>query len=326
MTSISRLLLTFAIITFSLAAGYSFRHVVKSGRLTFSEVRLKAFRKKLQEVAVYILLPLSAMLSLWGLPSPDAALLALPLLGVAAYITGGVLALLTARYMGLNRKQTGSLYCCGTFSNIGAIGGLVCVLFLGENSIALVALYRLLEEVFYFSVSFPVARWYGEKKACEKIRFSDFKFDPVLIVILCALILGIGLNCFNVFRPKLFSPLANGLMISATIFFLFSIGLSLKLSSLGDFIVPSVVVCAIKFIFVPLCITTLAAAIGFGRIEGGMPLKVVAVLSSMPVAMTALIPPSLFNLDLDLANSCWIFSTLCLIFVLPVIMIILPIL
>jgi hypothetical protein len=37
----------------------------------------------------------------------------------------------------------------------------------------------------------------------------------------------------------------------------------------------------------------------------------------MPVAFNALIPPSLYNLDLDLANSCWLVSTSLLIFVLP---------
>ena len=46
----------------------------------------------------------------------------------------------------------------------------------------------------------------------------------------------------------------------------------------------------------------------------------------MPVAMTALVPPSLFRLDLDLANACWIFSTLALVAVLPALLVILPLL
>ena len=44
----------------------------------------------------------------------------------------------------------------------------------------------------------------------------------------------------------------------------------------------------------------------------------------MPVAMTALVPPSLFSLDLDLANACWIFSTLALVAVLPALLLVLP--
>jgi hypothetical protein len=44
---------------------------------------------------------------------------------------------------------------------------------------------------------------------------------------------------------------------------------------------------------------------------------VVIILSSMAVAFSALIPPSIYDLDLDLANACWFFTT-AFIVVLPV--------
>jgi predicted permease len=40
----------------------------------------------------------------------------------------------------------------------------------------------------------------------------------------------------------------------------------------------------------------------------------------MPVAFNALIPPSIYNLDLDLANSCWFFTTASLVVVLPLLL------
>ena len=43
----------------------------------------------------------------------------------------------------------------------------------------------------------------------------------------------------------------------------------------------------------------------------------------MPVAFTALIPPSIYDLDLDLANSCWFFTTALLVVVLPLLLMIL---
>jgi hypothetical protein len=66
--------------------------------------------------------------------------------------------------------------------------------------------------------------------------------------------------------------------------------------------------------------------LGLGDADDGLALKTVAVLASMPVAMNALIPPSLFNLDLDLANACWIGSTTALIVVLPALHLLLPLL
>jgi len=48
----------------------------------------------------------------------------------------------------------------------------------------------------------------------------------------------------------------------------------------------------------------------------------VLILSSMPVAFNALIPPSIYDLDLDLANSCWFVTTALLVFVLPALLVI----
>ena len=75
-----------------------------------------------------------------------------------------------------------------------------------------------------------------------------------------------------------------------------------------------------------LLLVPLAALAGLGSIDGGLPLRVVTVLSCMPVAMTALVPPALFGLDVDMANALWIFSTLALVVILPVLYFVLPLL
>ena len=319
-----RLLLTLGIIFISLISGYALRHAVEAGLFPVRGTTLDQARRRMQTLAVFVLIPLSAMLSLWGLPKPDPRLIALPFLGVAAWTIGGGIALVAARKLNLDRLQTGSLYCCGTFTNIGAVGGLASLLFLGENSIALVALYRLCEELYYFSISFPIARWFSPLNRETKLSFRFFRLDPILCVIVCALTLGFALNLTGAPRPEFCGPLASGAMILATTLFLFAIGLSLRLSRLSCFLAPSLAVCAIKFVAVPLVIISLASLMGFGHIEGGLPLRVVAILSSMPVAMTALVPPTLFHLDVDLANACWIFSTLGLVAVLPLLMLFLP--
>lgn len=319
-----RLLLTLGIIFVSLCSGYACRRAAEAGTIPWGSTAMENARRRLQILAVYALIPLSAMLSLWGLPKPEPRLVALPFLGLAAWILGGALALVAARQLHLDRPQTGSLYCCGTFTNIGAVGGLTSLLFLGENSIALVALYRLCEELYYFSVSFPIARWYSPQNTATTLSLRAFRFDPVLCVILCALGTGFFLNMTDTPRPEFCGPLASGAMIAATTIFLFAIGLSLRLSRLSRHLAPSLAVCAIKFAAVPLVIISLAAAIGFGDMDDGLPLRVVAILSAMPVAMTALVPPTLFHLDVDLANACWIFSTLGLVAVLPLLMLFLP--
>jgi hypothetical protein len=83
----------------------------------------------------------------------------------------------------------------------------------------------------------------------------------------------------------------------------------------------SVSVSVLKFILVPILATSLAYMFGFGQIDNGLPLKDVMILAAMPVAFNALIPPSIYDLDLDLANSCWLFTTALLVIVLPVLLI-----
>ncbi|MBQ3060749.1 MAG: hypothetical protein IJD16_10640 [Desulfovibrio sp.] len=321
-----KLLLTLAIIFVSLALGYGVRYFTQCNGLLLAEVRLTVLRQRLQSLALFGLLPAAAMLSLWGLPSPTPSLLALPLLGLMAWLWGGVQALLAARFLKLDRSQTGSLYCCGTFTNVGAVGTLVCVLFYGENAIALAALYRLCEELFYYSVAFPVARRFTPVDDKPQLTCGGMHLGPVLGIAVSALLCGILLNLLQISRPLWCGVLSSGIMILATVFLLFAIGLSLRPSQMFHYRRQSMAVCLIKFIGTPLLVICMARLMGYAEMDGGLPLKVTAILSAMPVAMTALVPPSLFRLDLDMANACWMFSTLALIVVLPVLMTLLPLL
>lgn len=321
MSHLTRLIATILVIFTSISLGYMIRRCQENGRLPISARTLELWRYRLQTLSIFVLLPFSAFLSLWGLPQPEKSLLILPFLGLLSYVSGGFSALAIARLLQLAPAQTGSFYCCATFTNLGAVGALVCLLFLGENTIALVALYRLLEEIFYFGVSFPIARKYGRPTAENNRKLS---FVPMLAIIVVALLCGILLNLGGVPRPEWLGWVASCSMLAATIFFLSAIGITLRLSKIGFYWLPDLAMCLIKFVLSPAIIIASAALLGLGSVENGLPLKVCAILSCMPVAMTALVPPSLFNLDIDLANSCWLSTTCALALVLPLLMILLP--
>lgn len=326
MDPVSRVLFTLGTIFISTGCGWLVRRGSERQILPLSEKKLDTLRRRLQTSAIFFLLPFSAMLSLWGLPQPRPELLVLPVLGLLSYISGGLLAILVSIILHLNRNQTGSLFCCGTFTNIGAVGGLVSLIFLGENSIALVALYRLLEELYYFGIAFPIAKWFGTDSTKRFPDFHSFRLSPILGAILIALTSGILLNLLDVPRPQICNFLASSSVIIGTTFFLFSIGLTLHFSRLAGDTSISLLLCFIKFIGIPLIVIPVAWLAGMGDFEGGLPLKTVVILCSMPVAMTALVPPAIFNLDLDLANACWILSTIGLLVLLPVLMLLLPML
>jgi len=83
------------------------------------------------------------------------------------------------------------------------------------------------------------------------------------------------------------------------------------------------VISLIKFIAVPGAVYLLGSVIGLGKVDGGLPLKASVVFASMPVAFTALVPPTIYNLDVDLANTAWFVTTALLLLVVPALWILL---
>jgi predicted permease len=313
-----RLLFSFSIIVFGILLGYAIQALSARGLIRLP-ASLDALRKGLQRTALLFVNPVAIVGATWIVSIRDAALVALPFIGLFAIVTGGLLALGAARMLALPPKKTGALFCCGAFTNIGSIGALVCYLFLGEPGFALVPIYKIFEELSYYSTGFPIARYYSGSSTAEGRwdRVKGLARDPLIIVSVASLLLGGALNLSGLERPVAYGTI-NAVFIPLGAFMLLvSIGLALRLRRVGNYLKEGASVAAVKFALVPLMASTLAWSLGFGSIDGGLPLKVVMILSAMPVAFNALIPPSIYDLDLDLANSCLLITMTLLVIVLP---------
>lgn len=315
---------SFSIILFGLLSGYCVQILVQRGRLHLP-MSIDELRKLLQKIALLFINPVAIIGAIWVVSVQDVRLVALPFIGLFALISGGVLGLIVARLLALEPRKTGAMFGCGSFTNIGSIGALVCFVFLGETGFALVPIYKLFEELSYYTVGFPIAKYYSSSGKDEKIsrRLKSLARDPFIIVALSSIIIGGLLNISGMIRPVVFKSVVAVCVPLGTILLLASIGLALKFKRVRDYIKECVAVSLIKFALVPALAVSLAHFIGFGSIDNGLPLKVVVILSAMPVAFNALIPPSIYDLDLDLANSCWFFTTASLVVVLPVLQIVL---
>jgi hypothetical protein len=315
----NKLLYSFGIIFFGLALGVTIQVLHQNGRLQLP-LSIVDLRKLLQKTALLGLHPVAIVGAIWIVRVKDPGLIALPFVGFSALFIGGLLALGAACILRMEPKKTGALFCCGSFTNIGSVGSLVCFIFLGEAGFALVPIYKLFEDVSYYAIGFPIAKYYSgakEKNGGAAARLKGLIGDPFIITAVFSLLLGASLNLSGLERPD-FYGLANSLLVPlATLLLLTSIGLALRFSRITGYLRECVSVSLIKFILVPLLIFTVAWTLGFGDMDDALPLKVVIILSSMPVAFNALIPPSIYDLDLDLANSCWFVTTALLIVVLP---------
>lgn len=318
--AVTKFAYSFSLILFGVALGYLIQTLANRGVLRLP-LSLEALRKILLKVALLFFMPVTVLGAIWVVDIGAVSIAALPLVGFSAIFLGGLLAWAAARLLKLEARKVGAMIPCGAFTNIGSIGALVCYIFLGEEGFALVPIYKIFEELTYYAIGFPVAKYYsraGHANEPTITRIKSLARDPFIIAALSSILVGSLLNVTGIPRPVFFKTV-NALFIPlGTTLLLVSIGLAMKFKSVRHYVRECLTVAAIKFLIVPLTISTVAYAIGYGEIQDGLPLKVVIILSSMPVAFNALIPPSLYDLDLDLANSCWFFTTALLIVVLPV--------
>jgi predicted permease len=316
----SKFLFTFGLIIFGLSLGYSVQRMVGEQviRLPLSLDRL---RKILLKSAFLFINPVTVVGAIWVIELKDSRLATLPFLGMGAIFLGGLLGLLFSRWLHLERKQTGSLFTCGSFTNLGTLGGLVCYIFLGEIGFGLVYIYRLFEDFIYYTVGFPVAKLFGSAPGEKEGRLSRLKQlagDAFILVSLSSLLLGGLLNLSGMKRPEFYQTVNSIFIPLGALLLITAIGLAMKITKVRDYLKECLAVSAIKFLIVPAVTTSLAFLIGYREMAGGYVMKVVILLSSMPVAFSALVPPSLYDLDVDLANSCWLFTTSLFMMILPV--------
>ena len=318
----SKLILSLGIIVIGLTVGYAIQRLSNAGLIRLP-ISLDDLRKYLQKTALLFVLPLTVMGAIWIVDVQSISIAALPLIGVGAITLGGIMAWGAARMLRLEPRKTGALIPCGSFTNIGSIGALICYFYLGEKGFALVPIYKLFEELTYYSVGFPIAKYFSAMDARQDstaARLKTLISDPFILVALSSILLGGILNLCGLPRPDVFGALNAIFIPLGTGLLLISIGLAMRFKSVRHHLSACSLVALIKFAIVPLCATTVAWLIGYGQVDDALPLKVVIILSSMPVAFNALIPPSIYDLDLDLANSCWFFTTSALIIVLPLLL------
>ena len=308
------------IILFGLALGYVLQILIHQ-KIIALPYDLETLRKTLQKIALLFFNPIAFLGAIWIINIDDLKIFAMPFIGISALVLGGFLALWFAKMLKMTRKQTGAYIVAGGFTNIGSIGGLLCFIFLGEAGYALMPFYKLFELFSYYGVGFPIAKSYSLDVA-ETERFSErmkkVLLDPFMLVALGSIFAGVVLNISGLERPNFYGTINAVFVPTATILLLTSIGMAMHFGRIGKYVKEGLLIALIKFIIVPTVATTLAYLVGFGRIDQGLPLKVVMILSSMPVGFNAMVPPTIYDLDVDLANANWLVTTLSLIIVIPV--------
>ena len=285
-----------------------------------SPIEIEAFRKTIQKIAILFIDPIIYIGAIWDVNLDNIKYVAMPFLGLMSLVLGGILAFFIAKLLKMSRKQNGSFIISGSFTNIGSIGSLLCYSFLGEAGFAGASIYKLFETLAYYSIGFPIAKYYSDDLV-EVKRFREHAkktiSDPFVMVAIGSMFVGFALNVSGFVRPRFYSNVNALLIPISSILLLSSIGMALHIGRARKFVFEGLLIALIKFVIVPATMTTIGYLIGFRNIDQGLPLKVVLILSSMPVGFTAMVATMIYDLDVDLANSSWIITTTLLFLVVP---------
>jgi len=318
MVEIGDILFSLGLVAFGLSVGYVYRN--------YSAGKTKSEDEIMQASAILFVNPFAFGGAIWALDLSDLRIFALPFLGAFAIILGGLLAYIAAKPLGLNRKQTGVYVVCGSFTNIGSIGGLVTFMLLGEVAVAMMPFYKFFETFIYYGIGFPYAKSMSASMTEDDgmaVRIRNVIADRFVGVAMASIFGGLALNIMGVQRPGFYPTLIRFLIPLGTLLLLSSIGMAMKFGRMRGYLREASVISLIKFVLVPSSVYILGSLIGLGSVDGGLPLKVSVVLASMPVAFTALVPPTLYGLDVDLANTNWFVTTTLLLVVVPVLSLVL---
>ena len=321
----NKIIISLILIFSGLLSGYIFQKLCNSSIIKI-KTPIKTIRRKMQTFTLTVLIPLTVTAGIWIAPLKHVEIISLPLLGVFALMFGGAAAYMLAFPLRLTREQRGVYAVAGGFTNLGALGGLISFFLIGEKAFALVAFYQLFEKFVYFLAGFPLAKShskYDQKgKSAVSIVIESVK-DPVITMNTSALVLGSFLNLSGIHRPEVFYSLNQVLIPLSSFILISSIGLAMRFGPMKNYFLPGIVMVVIKSLFVPAVTFIPAYFIGLGGIENGLVLKLLIILSSMPVGFMAMVPPTIYDMDLDIANTCWFFSTASLIAVVPLLSVIL---
>ena len=280
-----------------------------------------AVSKRVQAANLLTLESLIVLVGAWHLDisEPGRALL-VPVIG--ALVSLGLLGVgcAAAKLLGAQGRRRGAYLACSMMSNIGlSLGGFLCYMFHGMAGQSLSVAYTSHFLPVCFVIGMFLASYYaGGRGGSVGRTIANAVRNPLLFVPMGALVAGIALNAGGVRMPGWVAP-ANGvaLMVMVAVHS-FAIGMTLRLGRLGGYWREIVALAVTKFALGPVLGAAVVVLLGQWGAFGGVLWRVVVIEAAMPVAIFATILANLFDLDRDLANSCWVATTLACAALIPI--------
>ncbi len=307
MSVLARGIETVAVITGGLAAGYAAR---RFGLLS------ECLSPRITRRTLTYLEPVPIILSLWGLQIGDFSAFALPALGIAMMLAMWPVGHLFGRALGLVGRDLAAFIGAAMFSNVGiTYGTFLCYALLGDRGVALGYLYCASFMLGFFTIGFVMAAMYAGGGAGLAGPLRELFTRPESRNPLIAVFVGLALFFAPVQRPSFGGIVVEAIVPVTTFLYMLAIGLSLHPRRMAGYWRAAGAMHVVKFIVSPAIGLLLARAVGYG--PGSELLKVMFIQSATPAAIMSLVLAQARELNVDLANACWLATNLSAIALAP---------
>lgn len=271
-------------------------------------------------IMVYVLcfMPAVSFFAIWGIQI-GKKLKYLPLAGFIVTFTIFLISIGISYALKLDNEKKGSFVFSNSLSNLGVtLGGIICFYFYGKEGYGKSVIYIIYFNFMLYFFCFPFAQVLTGKKGLGFLhRLKEF-FTDIRTLPLYTSLIALVLTFAGVESPRWSPQLLKILMPIASIMGVLWVGVSLRFSRIKNYLKLYPLVFFIKFILTPLVSLAVIWVFGFT----GLDRNVVLLLSFMPSALFAIYLSSFFDLDIDLANSMYVVTTLgFFVIVLPLLLV-----
>jgi len=262
----------------------------------------------LNKIVVNIAIPSLIFLAMYGADLSNInTLLPITIICLITGVLSGIVVYLFARSRGYSEKKKWTVVGTSTLFNSGFLGYPVVLGVYGSTGMVRAVFYDMGSTILFLCLGILFIVIFGGK-------YSSIIKRTVLFPPLWGIILGITVNLLHLNPGQLPLDVLKYLSGAAIPIIMISLGLSLEVGGLKDYLDAATFVSTVRLIISPAIAFVLVTLLGFSYINS----TVTVVEAGMPSAMLSLVLAASYDLDIKAAAACIFMSTVFSMITLPI--------
>jgi malate permease and related proteins len=262
----------------------------------------------LNKIVINIAIPSLIFLAMYGADlSNIKSLLPITLICVATGILSGLIVYIFSRARGYSKKTRWTLVGTSTLFNSGFLGYPVILGVYGAAGLVRAVFYDMGSTILFLCLGILFIVIFGGK-------YTSIIKRTVLFPPLWGIILGVAANLMHINPGFIPLDVLKYLSGAAIPIIMISLGLSLEVGGLTNYLEAATFVSATRLLISPLIALLMVIILGVGSLGG----TVTVVEAGMPSAMLSLVLAASYDLDIKVAASCIFLSTILSMITLPI--------